>query len=156
MLKMVESVNDQLKQIQPQVADRVTVGCVTCHHGVARPRTLVDELTLTYDKSGADSTASRYRTLRTAYDNSGAYDFRESSLNQLANYAVGKKDYPGAVALLRLNEQYFPTSGMVQFSLGETYRAAGDTAKAVAAYQKAKELDPRNEMASRALKELGR
>lgn len=156
MLKMVGSVNDQLKQIQPEVPDRVTVSCVTCHHGVARPRTLVDELTLTYDKSGADSTVSRYRALRAAYDNAGAYDFREHGLNQLGGYAVGKKDYAGAITLLRLNEQHFPESASVHFNLGEAYRAVGDTAKAVAEYQRARQLDPRQEGAVRALKELGR
>ncbi len=154
MMKMVGSVNDQVKQILPDVPDRVTVGCITCHHGTSRPRTLGDELTLTYDKLGADSTVARYQALRARYENSGAYDFREQALNAAGYHALEKQDPKGAIVLFRLNADRFPDSGMVHDGLGEAYRALGDTTNAVVEYQKAMKLEPRNPNPAKRLDEM--
>ena len=154
MLNMLGSVNEQLRQIQPDVPDRVNMWCNTCHHGLPRPRTLVEEMTLVYDRTGADSTVVRYRTLRALHDNAGAYDFREPALNTLGYYALGKKDVAGAIALFRLNAEQFPKSSNVHDSLGEAYRAAGDKDKAIAEYERAIQLDPKNQDAKKALEEL--
>lgn len=156
MMRMLATVNDQLKQIRPDSTERVTMRCYTCHRGVPLPRTLVDELTLVYDKAGADSAAAHYAELRSAHDNDGAYDFREDGLNILGYRALGKKDVPGAVALFKLNVERFPGSGNVHDSLADGYLAAGDTAAAVAEYEAALRLDPQNREATKRLEALRR
>ena len=154
MIRLVDSVNVQLKHLVPNAENPVSVRCVTCHHGVARPRTLAEELGLVYDKTGVDSTLVRYRALRTRYYGSAAYDFGEGALTEVARRALEKKDTAGALALLKTNVEQFPESGFVHGSYGEAYLAAGDTAKAIAEYERAVQLDPRNERAERTLARL--
>lgn len=154
MMKMVESINADIEKITPASQDRITVGCVTCHHGVARPRTLADELAKVYDASGPDSVAARYRALRTRYYGSGSYDFSENALGGVARRAIEKKDYPSAIALLKVNVEQFPESGMAHGMLAEAYVAAGDTVHAIPELERSVQLDPRNERAARTLKQL--
>lgn len=155
MMKLVEKVNHEIGEVVPaSTPNRVTVGCVTCHHGVARPRSLADELALTYDASGADSTLARYRMLRTRYYGSAAYDFGEGSLGELARRAMEKKDAKGAVALAKLNVEHYPESGSAHAGLADVYLAAGDTTSAVAELERAVKLDPHNERAAKTLETL--
>ena len=154
MLRMLGSVNDKLEKIQPKVGDRVNMWCHTCHRGLARPRTLSEELTLTYDKAGADSAVAQYRALRFRYLDAGAYDFREGSLEDPILRATGKKDWAGALALCRLGAEMFPGSAGAHENLGDAALAAGDTAQAVASYERAVSLDPKRTGAAKALERL--
>ena len=156
MLKMLGSINDQLKDIQPDVNDRVNMWCNTCHHGIPRPRTLAEELTLTYDSTGVDSAVTRYQALRTRYYGSAAYDFRLPTLNEVGRHALDKNDPRGATALFRLNVDQFPDAAMAHGSLGEAYLASGDTAQAIAECERAVQLDPRADNAARLLQQLKR
>jgi tetratricopeptide (TPR) repeat protein len=157
MLKMLGSVNEQLKQIRPaDTKDPVNMWCNTCHHGVPRPRTLVEELSLTYDAVGVDSTIAKYNRLRTAYDNAGVYDFREGSLNAMGYHALEKKDTAGAIALFKLNAENYPGSSNVHDSLAEAYLAAGDTTKSITEYERSYSIDPHNDNAVKMLQALHR
>ena len=154
MYKMLGSVNSQLREIQPKVEDRVDVGCQTCHHGRPRPRPLSEELTLTYDKAGADSAVAVYRELRSRFLEAGAYDFREGSIEEATQRASQKKDWVGALAVSRLSVEMFPGSAAAYANLGETALAAGDTTQAIAAYERAVVLDPKRTTAAEALERL--
>jgi tetratricopeptide (TPR) repeat protein len=156
MLRMVDSINVQLGRIRPTRSEGVQLSCVTCHRGVAIPRTLVQELTVVYDKSGADSAAATYAALRSAHEDAGAYDFREGGLITLAYRALARKDVAGAVTLFELNLERFPTSGTAHHVLADGYLAAADTARAVANYRRALELNPRDENAAKQLEALKR
>ncbi len=156
MYKMLGSVNDQLREIQPSVEDRVNMWCHTCHRGLSRPRTLAEELALVYDKSGADSTTARYRQLRAKYDNAGAYDFRETGLGEVGHHALEKKDVPGALTIFTANAELFPESPRVHENLGHAYLTAGDSAQAIASFEASLRLNPKNEAAAKALEGLRR
>lgn len=153
MLRMVEKVQKELVLIQPAKSERVNVGCVTCHHGRPLPMTLAEELTRVYATGGADSTIAHYRALRDRFYGSGSYDFREGSLIDVANAAM-KRDPKGAVAILNVDAEFYPESSAVHGALGGAYLAAADTARAVAHYEKAVTLEPRNQAAQKMLDTL--
>lgn len=154
MLKMLGKVEKELTSIQPAKAERVNVGCVTCHHGRPLPMTLGEELTRVYTAGGADSTIAHYRALRDRFYGSASYDFREGSLIDVANAALAKKDPQGAIAILNVDAEFYPESGFVHGALGGAYLAAADTAQAIAHYEKAVTLEPRNQMAKKVLETL--
>lgn len=154
MLRMLGTINDQLKTIQPEKVDRVNMWCHTCHRGRPLPMTLAEELSRVYKQQGSDSTVARYQDLRARFYGAGAYDFREPALNEVGYVALASHDARGAVSILQLNAQQFPESWNARDSLGEAYLAAGDTAQALIQYEKALELDPKNENAAKVLAAL--
>jgi tetratricopeptide (TPR) repeat protein len=154
MLKMLGKVQKELTTIQPVKAERVNVGCITCHHGRPLPMTLADTLTRTYAASGADSTVAQYRALRDRFYGSASYDFREGSLVDVADAALEKKDPKGAIAILNVDAEFYPESSFVHEAMGEAYLAAADTAQAIVHYEKAVALEPRNMGAKKMLETL--
>jgi tetratricopeptide (TPR) repeat protein len=154
MLKMLGKVRKELTSIQPAKAERVNVGCITCHHGRPLPMTLAEDLTRTYAAGGADSTVTRYRALRDRFYGSASYDFREGSLVEVADAALEKKDSRGAIAILSVDAEFYPESGFVHEAMGEAFLAAADTAQAVLHYEKALALEPRNMNAKKMVESL--
>ena len=159
MLKMVEGVNGKYLAKVAELSDtaaipHVQVQCVTCHHGVPLPQTLTAVLARDVAQKGVPAAIEHYQKLKTEYYGSGAYDFREGSLDDLALRLSGAGKPDDALAILTLAGQEFPQSGFVPFLRGEVLLKQGDRAGAIAAYQRALELQPRNEMARRRLAEL--
>lgn len=154
MMQLVRSVNEQLGATEPAGRERLEVRCYTCHRGRPLPRTLAQELVPVYEQEGAQAAIARYRELREGFLIAGAYDFRESALNEVGYAALGAGDAEGAIEILRINVELFPESGNVHDSLAEAYLAAGDRDNAILHYEKAVELDPRNRNAAQKLEEL--
>lgn len=154
MWKMLGKVKKDLASIEPAKAERVNVGCATCHHGRPLPMTLAEELTRVYGAAGADSAIAHYRGLRDRFYGSASYDFREASLVEVADAALGKKDPRGAIAILNVDAEFYPESGLVHEAMGEAYLAAADTAQAIVHYEKAVSLEPRNMGAKKVLEAL--
>ena len=160
MLKMVKGINDQylakIKELADtaEVGPRVQVHCVTCHHGVALPQPLSDVLAEDVSTKGTAAAVKHYQQLKTQYYGSGAYDFREGSLDAVATQLTADKRPDDALAILDLAAQEFPQSGFVPFLQGEALLQKGDKAGALAKYQHALELQPRNEAARRRIAEL--
>ncbi len=71
----------------------------------------------------------------------------EQRFNQLGYGYVQNKDYPKAIAILRLNTLLYPNSANTYDSLGEALEKSGDTAGAIAMYKKSIEVasQPGNE-----------
>jgi pentatricopeptide repeat protein len=153
MYRMLGSINDHLKNIQPSGDQRVNMWCQTCHRGRPRPMTLEEELGEQYRKKGVEATLDYYADLKQKYYGRGAYDFGENSLNNFG-YEVMKNDPAGAVQVLRLNAEEFPQSGNVWDSLAEAYMKAGDLRKAEEYYQKALTRDATDQNAKDMLKKL--
>ncbi len=65
-----------------------------------------------------------------------------------------EKKVDKAIELLRLNQTYYPQSSIPYNSLGAAYKTKGETALALSNYQKSLELNPKNEIAQRAVIEL--
>lgn len=154
MMKMLGKVNKELASIQPAKAERVEMRCQTCHHGRPLPLTLAEELTRVYSAAGTDSTIAHYRALRGRFYGSASYDFREGSLVEVADAVLEKKDPQGAISILNVDAEFYPESGSVREALGEAHLAAADTAQAIAHYEKAIALEPRNQGVKKLLETL--
>ena len=155
MMKMVEEINTRLLTAVPdRVVPAVRVDCVTCHHGLAVPRTLAQTLTETIAKEGAPAAAAQYRKLREATMMSGRYDFGEWSVNELARTLKENGDTASAVAMLELNGEFYPKSPAIDMMLGELHRERGERDKAIARYKLVLEKNPKFEEARKRLAEL--
>ncbi len=97
MLRMLGSINDHLKKIEPSGDKRVNMWCNTCHRGRPRPMTLEEELGEQYRLKGVDIALSHYQDLKKNYAEKGAYDFSERSLNNFGYEVLEKKDTAAAI-----------------------------------------------------------
>jgi len=154
MMKLTADINQKLTADLPaRVTPAVRVDCVTCHRGVAVPRTLDAVLTEVIEKEGVAAAVNRYRELRKNMA-LGRYNFGEQTLHQVAHARVqaGKRDE--AIAILELNAEHYPESGTIDFQLAELHRAAGSRDKAIERYKAAIQKNPKDTRARTRLKEL--
>jgi len=156
MMEMVQVVNTRyLTQLDTRSMPPVDVACMTCHRGVTVPIPLADLLVRIDTMAGADSAARAYRALRQQYYGRAAYDFGEGTLIMASGRMARDRRFDDALAMARLNIEFFPQSGPSQTNLGDVLRMRGDTAGAVSAYRQALQLNP-NDMGTRMrLRELG-
>ncbi len=146
MMKMVNDINGKyMPAAGRNPTDLTRVTCETCHHGLAKPRTLRAALTEAVQANGADSAIALYRALRLRYYGSAAYDFSEPSLNETGNQLGQVADHrKSAVAILKLNLEFFPQSVPTLQTLANISIASGDTAGAVDALTRALAIQPEN------------
>jgi tetratricopeptide (TPR) repeat protein len=157
MFKMVMDVNSKLKTIRPDITDRHQVTCETCHRGVAKPRTIQAEMADAAEAKGADSAVALYRDLRVKYYGREAYDFGEPGLLTAAQQISQLPNQrPAAIALLKVNLEYFPKSLPTYNELANQALAMNDTATAVDALTKALEVNPNDQRIQRRLQGLKR
>jgi tetratricopeptide (TPR) repeat protein len=131
------------------------VQCITCHRGVARPVPLATLIGDVAASAGADSAIRAYRALRTRYYGRDAYDFSDFPLNSAAFTLARAGKFDDAFALLRLNEELFPTAASTYLFRGNITLRTGDTAAAEAAFREALRRDPQSEARGR-LRDIGR
>lgn len=153
MLRMLGSVNDHLKKIEPSGDKRVNMWCHTCHRGRPRPMTLEEELGEQYRMKGIDAAITHYQHLKTNYAEKGAYDFSERPLN-IFGYELLEKDTAAAIRVFMLNADVFPKAANVWDSLGEGHMKAGDMKSAKRYYERSLKLDPKNESAREKLNRI--
>ncbi len=143
MLRMVQEINRKhLPDVVARPPDTVAVECVTCHRGLARPKTIQQVLGEAIAAGGLDSAVVTYRRLRQQYYGGAEYDFARGALNEFAMGRARRGDAETALGLLELNADLNPTSEMVQLYLGEVHLSRGDTTRALASYHKALEINP--------------
>jgi hypothetical protein len=155
MMRMVQEINRRLDTIPGRPTPALEVSCATCHRGVSRPvplNVLIADITVA---AGADSATRAYRTLRQRYFGRDAYDFSEFSLNSAALRVARANRYDDAFALLRLNEEIFPSASSTFLFRGNIYALRGDTAAAVASLREAIRRDSTNGEARGRLRDLG-
>ena len=153
MMKMVQAINqDHLSQL-PHATD-TRVECATCHRGLARPRSIQDEVKEAMEKGGAEGAVARYRELRTSHYGDGGYDFRQGPLNALGESLVRAGKGREAAALLAVNAELHPEAAWTHYLLGEAYRVLGEMDKARASYERSATLEPENPMARQRLREM--
>lgn len=80
--------------------------------------------------------------------------FSESRMNRLGYWLLGQKKTEAAIALFRLNTQWYPQSANTYDSLGEAQARADQWKDAIASYQRALELNPNSQSAREALRRL--
>jgi len=78
----------------------------------------------------------------------------EYLLNDIGYHYLGEENLQAAIEILKWNVQEFPTSWNVFDSLGEAYKAAGNTKLAIDNYEQSIELNPENEAGIKILEEL--
>lgn len=155
MLRMVDQLNGTiLPQLPSRAEPRVQVGCVTCHHGLALPKSLQTTLLEVVEKDGAAAAVARYRELRADTLTLGQYNFGEWEINELARRLFEKDRTADAIAILEMNAEFYPKSAAIDFQLGELHRLRGERDKAIARYRAALEKAPQHDAVKRRLNEL--
>jgi len=156
MMRLVQEVNARLDTIPARPTPVVAVTCATCHRGVSRPVPLPQLVAEAATAGGADSATHVYRALRDRYYGSDSYDFGEFSLNAAAfrTARAGKPD--DGLALLRLNEQFYPNAASVSIIRGNIALMRADTNAAAVAFREALKRDPKNDEARGRLRDIRR
>ncbi len=127
MLRMVKDINENyIAYLENQDKTQpASVKCFTCHHGVAKPRTLQDVLTASYEQGGIDSTLSRYQALRNRYYGRAAYDFGEVPLSDVSHHLAQQGHADDATRLLEYNVEMNPNSNFAKRNLATVTIAKG-------------------------------
>ncbi len=156
MLKMVQQINGTILPDLPERPEHpVSVSCQTCHHGQNRPQTVQAVLSGVIAEQGMDSAVAKYRTLRQQYYGRDVFDFSPLPLIDLGRSLSVDGKQAEAIRMLELDYEFYPQEGTVTMSLGDTYLARGDTAKAVDYYRKTLEIQPNNRRVQQTLQRLG-
>lgn len=155
MVRMMGDIHKDLgkMKLSPDVP-RVNLRCATCHHGHARPTTLAEELMVTYDRAGIDSTLAAYQRLKGRYFGRDAYDFSENGLADFGTALQKKGRADDAIRVHQLNVQENPASMRAYGALEQAYEAAGKKQEAIDTYHKMLDMDPSNANIQRRLHEL--
>ena len=127
MFRMVRAVEaSYLRKIErrPVVAGApsptpVSLACITCHHGLARPETLAGVLDRVLKAAGPEAAVRTYKELRSQYLGRGSYDFSERQVNTLAERLLQEKRSREAVVLLEMSAEFNPDAAWQQHLLGE-------------------------------------
>jgi len=162
MLRMVRALQaDYLGKIEsaPTRTDGptpapVTVACITCHRGLARPETLDAVLDRVLRAEGPDAAVLKYKELRSQYLGRGSYDFSERPVNGLAERLMREKRNLEAALLLEASAEFNPEAAWLQHLLGEARLAEGDRARALAAFTRALALSPQNSLTRKKLEQV--
>jgi len=155
MLRMTDSLNRVVLAALPNRRDpAVRISCVTCHHGSPVPTTLESTLAQAIDKFGTDSAVAEYERLRQDMG-SGRFDFSEFSLSELSRTLGDRGKTAEAVAMLQLNQKYYPNSPEIDLQLAELYVKRGEKDKAVERFKSVLARRPNDMRVRRRLQELG-
>jgi hypothetical protein len=152
MMLLARDINAKLPDAVGKPADGTTrVGCATCHRGVPIPKQIVD---IVSDAGGATPGLAKFKELRTQFYGGQSYDFSEGSLIAIAQRANTASKSDDALAYLNANLEYYPKSSRTYATIGQIKNAKGDKPGAIAALEKAVELDPNNAQAKTQLETL--
>jgi hypothetical protein len=155
MMKMTADLTSRLPGIVGKPANETTrVGCATCHRGVPVPKLIGDIVTETAATGGASAALAKFKELREKYYGGQSYDFSEGSLIVIAQSVNAANKADDALAYLNANLEYYPKSARTYATIGQIKNAKGDKAGAMAALEKAVELDPNNAQAKAQLENL--
>lgn len=146
MIGMVDTINQtQLTKLgDRRGTPALEVRCATCHHGQARPVPLDMILMQVYKEQGFDEMLAEYHALREQYYGSWVYDFSLGTLSGMASRLAERGDGPAALALVDLNEEFFPEHSFVLVNRAQVHEVLGNIEEARAAYLACHDLDPDN------------
>jgi len=154
MIAMTKELNTRVETATSKAAGAATkVECFTCHRGVPIPRQLGDIMWETATKQGAPAAVSQYRDLRTRFYGKAAYDFSEQTLLTLSQRVANIRP-DDAITFAKLNIEFYPTSSASYQALAFAHTRKVDDPSAIAALEKAVELDPANNVARGQLEQL--
>ncbi|OFW33300.1 MAG: hypothetical protein A3G76_05395 [Acidobacteria bacterium RIFCSPLOWO2_12_FULL_65_11] len=159
MLRMVNDLNTRIiAEVAPAmgrpVAEMTRVQCVTCHRGITAPRQISTILTDLMVSKGEGAALAKYRELRGQFYGAQAYDFSEPMLVRLAQQSLAANKPDDAIAWLKLNLEFYPKSSPSYVAMSQVHTRKMDNNSAIAALEKAVELDPDNAATKRQLDQL--
>jgi CubicO group peptidase (beta-lactamase class C family) len=103
-------------------------------------------------EKGVDAAVARVRELKAKEP--GAWSYEEAHFNAAGYRLLAEKRAADAVKVFTLGTELFPRNGNPWDSLGEALLASGEKEKAIAAYRRSVELDPKNRNGIEALEKL--
>ena len=152
---MVRDINHYLNEnLSEYSSDLITVECVTCHRGQAKPDMIQDLLTKIFVADGLDKAIAEYRTLREQYFGGYASDFSAQALNMLAESMTKESELDAALSFLNLNIEFNPESVRAYQLQGDVWKAKSNVTAARVSYEKALELAPDNAWTQRLIKSV--
>jgi hypothetical protein len=155
MMLLAREINTKLPEAVGKAADATTrVGCSTCHRGVPIPKQIADIVTEAGSTGGATAGLAKFKDLRTQFYGGQSYDFSEGSLIAIAQRANTANKADDALAYLNANLEYYPKSSRTYATIAQIKNGKGDKPGAIAALEKAVELDPNNAQAKAQLDAL--
>ena len=154
MIAMTREVNARISEATGKTAASATkVTCVTCHRGVTIPGQLSDIVAKMTIEQSPDEAVAQYRDLRQRYYGGQSYDFREETLLEAAQRVV-RINPVASIPLLRLNLEYYPQSVRSYIQIAYAYTRKLDDEAAIAALEKALEIEPENGVVKGQLEQL--
>jgi hypothetical protein len=155
MMVLAREVNTKLPEAVGKPADATTrVGCATCHRGVPIPKQIADVVTDASATGGATAGLAKFKELREKFYGGQSYDFSDGGLLSVAQRAQAANKADDAIVYLQANLEYYPKSSRTYIALAQAKNGKGDKAGAIAALEKAVELDPANAQAKAQLDAL--
>lgn len=115
-------------------------------------KSIAKTISATIATAGIDQATQQYNELKAEQPND--YNFDEDQLNSLGYQLINAKRFSDAVRVLQLNADAYPKSSNAYDSLGEAYKDYGIKPLAIANYERAVQLDPKNLNAVRMLQKL--
>ncbi len=121
------------------------VTCYRMNKGEKMPIELLDE-------GQIDVALNLYRKIKN--DNPSDFYVSENRFNSLGYSYMGQNEFEKAIAIFKLNTEFYPESGNCYDSLAEAFMNIGDNKQAIINYKKALELNPNNQNAAIMLEKL--
>jgi tetratricopeptide (TPR) repeat protein len=144
MIAMTRELNARVQAATGKPAAEATrVDCATCHRGVTIPKPLGQIITETLRLQDIDAAIAQYRELHTRHYGRGSYDFGEDALVNIARPLASIRP-DDTIRLLELNLEFHPRSAKSYALMGFAYTRKFDDESAIAALEKAVELEPEN------------
>lgn len=133
--------------------DRTALDSLLLHaEQIANLKSIANAMQLTIESDDVTRAIAQYHELKRTQPD--AYDFSERELNSLGYRLLEANQIDAAVQIFELNVEEHPTSSNAHDSLGEAYKAAGDTTRAIESYRQSLDLDPTNANARSMLEAL--
>ncbi len=147
MLQMVNEINGELvpRLNEVEKTSRVTVRCMTCHRGQQQPNLIEDVLDQQLADNGIEAAVGEYLKLREEFYGSHSYDFSEFVLPMYTEGLAAGGQTEAAIAITKVNADFFPESYYTVVVLGGLYESSGQIEHAIESYERALELNPRAE-----------
>ncbi len=155
-----ESTGGKLKQYKldtTQVTDedRIYYGVETLAQQREKERLMnLKSLGSFYASSGSIEKTLELITLEFDKGNEAEYNVREEAINSFGYQLLSRQKLQEAIQILELNTRLYPSGANTFDSLGEALRLDGQIEESIRAYSKSLELDPENENAKIAIKEM--
>ena len=122
-------------------------------------KSIAETLSATIQSSGIDRAVQQYHELQyheVKSAQASVYNFNEEQLNALGYRLIRAKKFSEGIRIFQLNVDNFPRSSNAYDSLAEGYLRAGDKAQAIANYERALRLNPKNLNSKVMLQKLNR